>query len=249
MEQRDRGRNATLLLASVAAVGIVLVVGAAVAYFYHWRHSAPSLDPASWGQFGDFIGGVSNPVVALCALLLLAAGVQLQRETLVAAKRELAELKNVAALDRFGSQFAALVTLLATLKGGEANLTAMGSAAHEIQKAAAPEAIASKRAGIFERNLNHSAAALNAILALVRAIATLIRNTKELSAVEQEGYMAILRGLITTSDGVIILAAQGMGRLPESDKKLIDVDRLLEHMRPEVRASIQRVLSERGVTW
>lgn len=46
-----------------------------------------------WGQFGDYIGGILNPFVALCALLLLSASVLLQRRTLDVTRQELTETR------------------------------------------------------------------------------------------------------------------------------------------------------------
>ena len=50
-----------------------------------------SVDPATWGAFGDFIGGILNPFVAGCALYWLTRSIRIQRAELVATKKELAE--------------------------------------------------------------------------------------------------------------------------------------------------------------
>jgi hypothetical protein len=47
-------------------------------------------DPAVWGQLGDYVGGILNPVIALAALLLLAIGVRIQNQTLREAREQLA---------------------------------------------------------------------------------------------------------------------------------------------------------------
>lgn len=67
--------------ALVAAGGLVLAFAvAAYWYRFHVKLEYPSaVDPAVWGQFGDFIGGLLNPLVALLALIVLGRGVQIQR--------------------------------------------------------------------------------------------------------------------------------------------------------------------------
>lgn len=71
--------------ASVAAIVVL-------AYFLHFAlylHRPLSPQPDAWGQFGDYFGGVLNPVIALGALLLLAVGVRIQNDTLGEAKKQL----------------------------------------------------------------------------------------------------------------------------------------------------------------
>jgi hypothetical protein len=48
-------------------------------------------DAAKWGAFGDYIGGVLNPIVALMALYWLTRSVRLQKEELAATRAELRE--------------------------------------------------------------------------------------------------------------------------------------------------------------
>ena len=41
---------------------------------------APAVDHDIWGQFGDFVGGLLNPMVSFAALVLLARTYLLQRQ-------------------------------------------------------------------------------------------------------------------------------------------------------------------------
>jgi len=70
------------------------VVGGVVVAAYLWRFHGPvSKDPAAWGQFGDYVGGVLNPTFSFLALLALLATFGLQvRELRISAR----ELKNSA---------------------------------------------------------------------------------------------------------------------------------------------------------
>lgn len=53
---------------------MLLVVGALPAYYYlkMFGHASLSSQPENWGVFGDYIGGVYNPIISLASLLTLA---------------------------------------------------------------------------------------------------------------------------------------------------------------------------------
>lgn len=69
-------------------------VGAAVALValgtYVWRFFGPLSDqPGTWGQFGDYVGGILNPTFSFLALLALLATLGLQVRDLRISTREL----------------------------------------------------------------------------------------------------------------------------------------------------------------
>jgi len=65
-------------------------VGALVISFYAINFFGPvSDDPAKWGQFGDYVGGVLNPTFSFLALLALLATLGLQIRELRLSVREL----------------------------------------------------------------------------------------------------------------------------------------------------------------
>lgn len=76
-------------LAYVGFVAAALVIG-----FFGFKFHGPLSDnPGSWGQFGDYVGGVLNPTFSFLALLALLATLGLQiRELRISAR----ELKNSA---------------------------------------------------------------------------------------------------------------------------------------------------------
>jgi hypothetical protein len=73
-------------------VSVVLFVAAAsTAYF--WRFGVElrlpaSTDPASWGQFGDYLGGVLNPMIGLFTLLAVLMTVRESTKQSIAATRQ-----------------------------------------------------------------------------------------------------------------------------------------------------------------
>lgn len=60
---------------------------------YVWKFGGNSLSsgPGDWGVFGDFFGGILNPVVAYAAFTWLTRSVRLQKEELTETRRALAD--------------------------------------------------------------------------------------------------------------------------------------------------------------
>lgn len=78
----------------VFGVALLIMLSAlgAYAYFFWFRlgHSV-SEDPAAWGVFGDFIGGLANPIVSLATLLIVVLAYIHQRRELAATATALRE--------------------------------------------------------------------------------------------------------------------------------------------------------------
>lgn len=72
------------LLTALLAIGLCLI------YWLAFKE-LPKGGPDSWGQFGDFLGGILNPVVGLCTLLVAVAVLKLQQRELEATKLALQE--------------------------------------------------------------------------------------------------------------------------------------------------------------
>ena len=78
-------------------LGVVLAIALTTCFFVfgiYWldfgQHDrSPSL--SDWGAFGDYVGGLLNPTIALVALLVLAYGVYMQRRGLSAYLNEVRE--------------------------------------------------------------------------------------------------------------------------------------------------------------
>jgi hypothetical protein len=68
----------------------------AVAYAVAFASNGLSKAPESWGQFGDYIGGMLNPLVAVFALVALSTSVKLQKKELTATREELRASKQAA---------------------------------------------------------------------------------------------------------------------------------------------------------
>ena len=90
-EIREAAALVTKLTKFAVAGGVVAVL--VVLTFVVWFAGPLSRDPANWGQFGDYVGGLLNPTFSFLALLALLTTLGLQiRELKISAK----ELKNSA---------------------------------------------------------------------------------------------------------------------------------------------------------
>ena len=73
--------------------GVIVAFGISSAGVAYWRwfsvvqDRSLSTSPSTWGAFGDFVGGILNPLVALSALFMLITSVRIQ-------KKELAETRD-----------------------------------------------------------------------------------------------------------------------------------------------------------
>jgi outer membrane murein-binding lipoprotein Lpp len=96
-----------------AAIGI-----AAIAFYFIWFGAilgAPlSKSTSTWGELGDFLGGLMNPIVAGCALYWLAMSVSLQKQELSATRDELQLTRDELAAARVAQQEQARLALLST---------------------------------------------------------------------------------------------------------------------------------------
>jgi hypothetical protein len=93
MDQKKINSHLLYSIAGVAAVGL-----AALATYFVWfgliLDEPFSPDQAKWGTFGDYIGGLMNPLVAACALYWLTMSVRLQKQELSETRHELATASN-----------------------------------------------------------------------------------------------------------------------------------------------------------
>lgn len=80
-------------IASLGAVLVTIYFG----YFGLYLQHPPALDADKWGQFGDFFGGILNPLVAFAAFYWLTQSVKIQKTELELARE--ASQKSAQALE------------------------------------------------------------------------------------------------------------------------------------------------------
>ncbi|WP_313334029.1 hypothetical protein [Comamonas sp.] len=74
----------------VAGFAVCLVATYLIYFGVHLGQSAAT-DASTWGTFGDFVGGLMNPVVAFAAFFWLTESVKIQKQELADTRAELAE--------------------------------------------------------------------------------------------------------------------------------------------------------------
>ncbi|GAB3099639.1 hypothetical protein G8770_03490 [Aestuariicella hydrocarbonica] len=69
----------------------VLLILVYFIWFYAINGKGLSENPSDWGTFGDYLGGIINPLIAFFALMWLVKSVRIQRIELQATRKELKE--------------------------------------------------------------------------------------------------------------------------------------------------------------
>lgn len=99
----------------VAGFAVALVATYLIYFGVHLKQSAAT-DANTWGTFGDFVGGLMNPVVAFAAFFWLTESVKMQKQELADTRHELANATAAQQLlvenGRKSVELAALTTLL-----------------------------------------------------------------------------------------------------------------------------------------
>lgn len=118
-------------LISIAVVAL-LAVGVYIGWFAGHLGLRLSHDPGSWGQFGDYLGGFLNPLIAAAAFYWLTQSVRIQHTELTATREALretavsqAEMASAQAQQVRTLRLTALMTAaVAALQAAEADLLA-----------------------------------------------------------------------------------------------------------------------------
>lgn len=81
-----------LLITSLVVGGVAVgALGSYVVFFAFLMEYPLSTDPSIWGAFGDFVGGLLNPVIAFAAFVWLARSVHIQQKELGDTRKALAD--------------------------------------------------------------------------------------------------------------------------------------------------------------
>lgn len=87
-EKRLSDNSLTILVAIllIAVISALIVVGV---YLYYFSGIPVKVDPAPWGQFGDFFGGTLNPIFGFLSVMALLAALVIQGRELKVSSEEL----------------------------------------------------------------------------------------------------------------------------------------------------------------
>lgn len=91
---------------------VVLIIVAFVFGFYFYNfHDAINIEQANWGEFGDYVGGVLNPIIAFSALLALLVSIGIQSKELAAANELLSQSNFVLKKQNFVAFFFPMLSM------------------------------------------------------------------------------------------------------------------------------------------
>lgn len=99
------------------SVAALLILAMWLLYFYQFGYRVPSeLSPKQevWGQFGDFLGGVLNPVLTFITMMFLAGSLRLQAEANTQLIEDSRRNERIEKIRKFEIQFFNLIDLLKT---------------------------------------------------------------------------------------------------------------------------------------
>lgn len=96
-------RSEHLLMAAYWIVAIVIMAALFVLWMYFnvFRRYKLSGDPGDWGAFGDYVGGIINPIVGIATVTLIFLTLILQRKELQASLEEIRSAHKSAVLQGF----------------------------------------------------------------------------------------------------------------------------------------------------
>lgn len=86
-----KSQSEHLLMAAYWIVALVVLAALFVLmlYFNAFHRHKLSVDPGDWGAFGDYVGGIINPIVGIATVALIFLTLILQRKELQASLREI----------------------------------------------------------------------------------------------------------------------------------------------------------------
>ena len=87
MNSKDNLQKIILVVSIFAGVWLIGVLVTYIVVFFN--HSFGN--PEEWGEFGDYFGGMLNPVIALAALVALFTSIRIQQRELAETHIQLAE--------------------------------------------------------------------------------------------------------------------------------------------------------------
>jgi len=93
------------LLSYLPSIAGIVAIGLATSYFIFFRGLAVSDEPDAWGQFGDYMGGLLNPLISLFTLLIALSVWKLQKTELLETRKAVTEQGKTAEQQRREQRF------------------------------------------------------------------------------------------------------------------------------------------------
>ncbi|KGJ92162.1 hypothetical protein [Colwellia psychrerythraea] len=176
----------------------VVTLGSYVGWFFLFQGQTLSVEPSVWGSFGDFVGGLLNPLIAYSAFYWLTVSVIVQ-------KRELAETKK-ALIDSSKAQQEQVKVQLENVQVQKGHLIT--------QKNQAKEAFRSSAIEVMSMQLNNISMQLESEYAY--------RNGLALNAMKTNNAVTMARdGRCISADKELVNCSASIAKLEGERLKLI----------------------------
>lgn len=225
------------------ASGVLFVVlgiaGVYIVWFIIIQGRPLSADPANWGQFGDYIGGLANPLIALFALLFLARGVQLQNRTLEVTRQELQDTRELLKQQQFDSRFFSAIDLLATHHREPRTGQAFAQARENVRSVFTMNGLESEehiKAQIAQAVYHHQRE-ISPFVHLLQNIIELLHR-QQLSDNEAQSYIWPVRAFITPNESMVLAAFVMLDQAGKGFPELCEKYHLLKGISREDRQTI-----------
>ena len=86
MNKGNKPNRLLWILGGAAVAAFLIVLGLYIAYF---KNLSVTNDSATWGTFGDYLGGTLNPIISFLALIGLLYTIHQQAQEMQATREEL----------------------------------------------------------------------------------------------------------------------------------------------------------------
>jgi len=91
MDKGNKPNHLLWILGGAAVAAFLIVLGLYIAYF---KNLSVTNDSATWGTFGDYLGGTLNPIISFLALIGLLYTIHQQAQEMQATREELKQAAN-----------------------------------------------------------------------------------------------------------------------------------------------------------
>ena len=86
MDKGNKPNRLLWILGGAAVAAFLIILGLYIAYF---KNLSVTNDSATWGTFGDYLGGTLNPIISFLALIGLLYTIHQQAQEMQATREEL----------------------------------------------------------------------------------------------------------------------------------------------------------------
>ena len=188
-----------------------LTLGVSVAVYVVWFgavNKAPPGQPDSWGQLGDFLGGVAGTIIALLTLWAIGQAIKLQQTEFHTMHAALAEQSHAAKIEGFESTFFQVLDRLTNMTNGpNAPVYAKGwveNIGKETKVLAAGESLVAKTRTAYQRLFDSHSPELGPYFRTLYFLMEFIDKAPALEDEQKYRYAKLVRAQFSSHELVLI---------------------------------------------